>query len=110
MAVEAVTPRYPPGVSRSNSQLRRIRDVADSGVPYSINAFRIFFAGRPRFSFCARSGGLEIVGRDAVQKFFELLHFVLANGGGWLVVVLVRNQQAGLREDGFFDVDRYADP
>jgi hypothetical protein len=28
MAVVAVTPRYPMGVSRSNSQLRRIRDIA----------------------------------------------------------------------------------
>ena len=28
MAVETVTPRYPMGVSRSNSQMRRIRDVA----------------------------------------------------------------------------------
>jgi hypothetical protein len=28
MAVVAVTPRYPMGVSRSNSQMRRIRDIA----------------------------------------------------------------------------------
>ena len=28
MAVAAMTPRYPRGVSRSNSQMRRIRDVA----------------------------------------------------------------------------------
>lgn len=28
MAVAAMTPRYPEGVSRSNSQMRRIRDVA----------------------------------------------------------------------------------
>jgi len=28
MAVAAVTQRYPTGVSRSNSQMRRIRDIA----------------------------------------------------------------------------------
>ena len=110
MAVEAVTPRYPPGVSRSNSQLRRIRDVADSGIRCPTNPARIFFAG-PTSIFALRvSGGLEIIGRDAVQKLFELLHLVLANGGGRLVVVLVGDQQAGLREDGFFDVNRYTDP
>jgi len=110
MAVEAVTPRYPLGVSRSNSQLRRIRDVADPGISDSTNVARIFFAG-PTSIFALRpSGGLEIVGRDAVQKLFELLHLVLANGGGRLVVVLVGNQQAGLREDSFFNVNRYADP
>jgi hypothetical protein len=42
MAVEAVTPRYPLGVSRSNSQLRRIRDVADSGIRCSTNASEFF--------------------------------------------------------------------
>jgi hypothetical protein len=110
MAVEAVTPRYPPGVSRSNSQLRRIRDVADSGIRCPTNPARIFFADRRRFPFCAWSGGLEIVGRNAVQKLFELFHLVLANGGGRLVVILVGDQQAGLREDGFLDVDRYTDP
>src|SRR5882757_3697218 len=108
MAVAAVTPRYPMGVSRSNSQLRRIRDVA--GYALLDKCGLHFFCGPKSISVLRMSGGLEIVGRDAVQKLFELLHLVLANGGGRLVVVLVGNQQAGLREDGFFDVNRYADP
>ncbi|MFZ3293960.1 hypothetical protein, partial [Mycobacterium sp.] len=62
MAVEAVTPRDPPGVSRSNSQLRRIRDVADSGIRCSTNATRIFSAGRRRFPFCVRQVALKSSG------------------------------------------------
>ena len=62
MAVEAVTPRYPLGVSRSNSQLRRIRDVADSGIPCLTNAARIFLRadvdlGSARVQVALKSSG-----------------------------------------------------
>jgi hypothetical protein len=38
MAVGAVTPRYPMGVSRSISQMRRIRDTCDPKLGYSTTA------------------------------------------------------------------------
>src|SRR5947209_3450766 len=104
MAGGAVTPRYPTGVSRANSQMRRIRDIADSVPHYPI-------AGAARlFAVIAAngSGGFEIVGRDAVQELFELLDLVFADGAGRLVVVLVGNQQSGFGQHRFFDVDRHA--
>ena len=62
MAVVAVTPRYPMGVSRSNSQLRRIRDVADPGMPGSTNAARIFLRADVDFLFCVRQVALKSSG------------------------------------------------
>src|ERR1700739_946114 len=55
-------------------------------------------------------GGLEIVGRHSVEKPLDLLHLVLTDGGGGLLVALVWDKQAGLGEHGFLDVDRNADP
>ena len=55
-------------------------------------------------------GGLEIVGRHAVEKLLELLHLVLTDGGVGLLVALVRDEQPGLGKHGFLDVDRNADP
>jgi hypothetical protein len=84
MAVAAMTPRYPRGVSRSNSLMRRIRDVA--GVvttPLDMSPIRLLTCidGAVARRFVSVSGGLEIVGGNAVQKFFELLHLVLSDRG-----------------------------
>jgi hypothetical protein len=62
MAVEAVTPRYPPGVSRSNSQLRRIRDVADSGIRCPTNPARIFLQTDVVFRFARGQVALKSSG------------------------------------------------
>jgi hypothetical protein len=84
MAVAAMTPRYPTGVSRSNSQMRRIRDVAGvvttppDMLPISLLTC---IDGAVAARFVSASGGLEIVGGNAVQKFFELLHLVLPDRG-----------------------------
>ena len=90
-----MTPRYPKGVSRSNSQMRRIRDVAGAvTTALDMSPIRLLTCvdGAPSRRALSASGGLEIVGRDTVQKFFELLHLVLSDRGGGLVVALVGNQ------------------
>src|ERR1700747_1566567 len=65
---------------------------------------------RSRRPVAGGSGGLEIVGRHAVEKLLELLHLVLPDGGVGLLVALVGDEQAGLGEHGFLDVDRNAHP
>ena len=93
MALSAMTPRYRKGVSGPNSQMRRIRDVAAVGRTEPEHADNGADVHRRRDQpAVVGSGGFEIVGRHAVQKLLELLHLVLSDGAGRLVVALVGNQ------------------